>query len=73
MRLLIAAVLGCVFGGVGLIMILSVAFALLRPMSAPLGSAVGALAIGVAALAIGLACFRGGLATFKAYRLHGLL
>jgi len=73
MRLLIAAVLGCVFGGVGLIMTLSVAFALLHPTSAPLGNGVGALAIGIAALAVSVVCFKGGLATFRAYRQRGLL
>jgi hypothetical protein len=73
-RVLIAPVLGLVFGGLGLSMFLGGAFGLLDQADSPgIGSAFGALTIGVGALAASSVVFKAGWATFRAYRKRDLV
>ena len=65
--------LGCVFGGVGLLMIISGSIGLLDRSVGTFGGAAAALAIGFAAFCISVIVLAAGRMTYRAYRKRGLL
>ena len=73
LRLSIAGILGSVFGGIGLIMLLSGVVEMADRSNPQYGSPLGPLAVGIAALFLGGLCFAGGWATYKSYRRRGLI
>jgi hypothetical protein len=73
LRLGVALVLGVVFSGPGLLILIGFVDTVLTGSDRPDGNGFAAVSIGLVATAIGVGCFAAGIATYRTYSRRGLI